>query len=158
MRYVLDTQFFLSGLDPSSIEGECYITREIREEVEKGFPARKMEYYLDSGAIRISSPSKESIEKIREKAVETGDIARLSEADISILSLALEISAVIITDDYSVQNMAELMHIGYMPLNEDGIKGIWRWSYRCTGCGRVFSEPYEACPVCGSPLKTVRKN
>ena len=154
MRYVLDTNFFLAGMDPSGIDGERYITPEIKAEVEKGFPARKMEYYLESDIISIASPSEDSVEAVMRASEETGDIARLSLADISILALALELSAAIITDDYSVQNLASVLEISYIPLNEKGINEIWRWKYRCTGCGRIFDEWYEQCPICGSPLKT----
>lgn len=154
MKYVLDTGFFLSGMDPASIEGECHITPEIKDEVKKGFPARKMEYFIESGVVKISSPSMGIVERIERKAEETGDIARLSRADISVLALALEISATIITDDYSVQNIAEELTIPYVGINERGIKEVWRWKYRCTGCGRVYDEWHDVCPICGSPLKT----
>ena len=154
MKYVLDTGFFLSGMDPASMDGECYITPEIREEVKKGFPARKMEYFIESGVVRISSPSEGAVERIERKAEETGDMARLSHADISILALALELSATILSDDYSIQNIAKEFSISYKGINESGIKEIWRWKYRCTGCGRIYDEWHDACPVCGSPLKT----
>jgi len=155
LRYVLDTQFFLSGMDPTAIDGEVFITPEIIDEVKKGFPSRKMEYFLESGQLSVASPSPETLKFIREKAEETGDIGRLSETDISILALALDLSAAIITDDYSVQNLADLLDISYITLNEQGIRRIWKWAYRCKGCGRIFYKEYKECPVCGSPLRQI---
>ncbi len=122
----------------------------------RGFPGRKMEYSLDSGAVAVADPPEEYVEKVREKAADTGDIGRLSGADISVLALALYIGAVIISDDYSIQNLSSHMGIECRPLSQKGIKEEWTWVYRCTGCKRTFSEPHEACPVCGAPLKPVR--
>lgn len=152
--YILDTSFFLSGMDPSSVEAECAITPEVRKEVEKGLPARKMDYYLESGLVRIIAPTEESIRRAMEEASITGDEHRLSKADISVIALALELKGKIITDDYSIQNVAKKMGIEYFPLNERGINEVWRWRYRCTGCGRFFEEYHDSCPVCGMPLKT----
>ena len=154
MRWVLDTGFFLAGMDPMAI-GECMITPEVKDEVAKGFPGRKMEYYMDSGLV-VTAPSGNSIEKVRQKAEETGDIGRLSDTDISIIALALEMSAGIVSDDYSVQNLCSVLEIPYRSISEDGIKEIWVWKYRCTGCKRVFDEPIQECPVCGSPVRSFR--
>lgn len=154
LKYVIDSAFFLSGLDPSALEGECFITPEIRGEVKKGFSARRMAYFMDSGALKMASPGKDWVKRVMEKAEEIGEVRRLSEADVSILALAMELSATIITDDYSVQNMARILGISYLTVNERGIEKVWTWKYRCTGCGRFFSESYERCPICGSQIKT----
>lgn len=157
MKYVLDTGFFLAGMDPSSLDGEAFISPEIRDEVMRGFPGRKMDYFLESGILHVSAPSEESMNRVVKIAERTGDISRLSKADLSIIALALDMHAVILTDDYSVQNTASMLGIEHRSLVEKGIKEIWKWEYRCTGCGRYFREKYEVCPVCGSPLKTVPK-
>ncbi len=155
MIFVLDTSFFLYGMDPSSMDGEVIITPEVEKEVEKGFPARKLRYFTDSGILKILSPEKKSLEKVRETAEKTGDIGKLSETDISVIAMAVEKNAVLLSDDYSVQNVARVLGIECRALREDGIKEIWKWTYRCTGCGRRFGEHHEVCPVCGSALKTV---
>ncbi len=90
MIFVLDTSFFLYGMDPSSIDGEVIITPEVEKEVEKGFPARKLSYFTDSGILRILSPEKKSLEKVRETAEKTGDSGKLSETDISVIAMAVE--------------------------------------------------------------------
>jgi len=153
--FVLDTPFFLYGLDPSGMDGKCVISPEVRDEVLRGFPARKLGYYLEAGVVEIASPCEESLKKAGKAAILTGDSERLSVADISVIALAIELKGTIITDDYSVQNVARVLKIEYLPLKERGIKGLWEWRYRCTGCGRFFEEAYDTCPVCGSPLKTV---
>jgi UPF0271 protein len=38
----------------------------------------------------------------------------------------------------------------------EGIDERRDWQYQCQGCGRVFDEHRERCPVCGAGLS--RKN
>ncbi len=155
MIRVLDTGFFLAGLDPLSLDGQAMTTPEVRDEVVKGFPGRKMDYYLDGGLI-LASASEESLEKVRLAASGTGDSGRLSETDISVIALALERDAVLLTDDYSIQNICTVLDIPYTGLKERGIKEVWEWKYRCTGCKRVYDGPLQECPVCGSSVKPFR--
>lgn len=58
--------------------------------------------------IQIFSASNESIEKVRSAAERTGDIDRLSPTDSQVLALALELSAPLISDDYSIQNVSKV--------------------------------------------------
>ncbi len=107
--------------------------------------------------IKISQATSASLSKVKEAAKGTGDSARLSRTDTEILALALELRAAVATDDYSIQNLASVLGIEYMPMNMKGITKVVRWNYLCTGCGKVFKEPHPDCPVCGSPLRTTRR-
>jgi UPF0271 protein len=48
------------------------------------------------------------------------------------------------------------MGIEYETVGLKGIKKLVKWKVRCTGCGRIWDKEYPECPVCGSPLRTVR--
>ncbi|UCE37016.1 MAG: hypothetical protein JSW00_16215 [Thermoplasmata archaeon] len=156
MKFVLDTSAILSGKDFSS-EYELYSSPGILKEIEHGRMRRRLDYLLESG-LKVMSPSKETLKTVRECAQDTGDIARISEADIEILSLAKELDAVLVTDDYSIQNLASKLHVKYQGAAQEGITRIIEWSYRCRGCGRYWEDFHDSCPVCGSELKTTRKN
>ena len=87
-----------------------------------------------------------------------GEGGRLSEADMDLLALAMDLEVPCLTDDYSIQNVAALLGIEALPFREAGIKDVWTWGLRCSGCRRTF-EAEEAragdpCPVCGAPLRT----
>jgi len=155
LRWVLDTGFFLAGMDPLSLEGDAMITPGVREEVVRGFPGRKMDYFMESG-LAVVSPSDEYVKRVRESAESTGDSGRLSETDISVIALALERDACVISDDYSIQNICSVLGIEYRGLSERGINEVWEWKYRCTGCKKIFDSPVQECPICGSPVKPVR--
>jgi UPF0271 protein len=112
---------------------------------------------VESGA-KIESPDPEAIAEIRRTAGTTCDIEVLSETDIDILAKALEYrdSGVLLTDDYAVQNVALLLGIEVKPVSQQKIRDKIIWGKKCTGCRRKFDSG-EVCPVCGSPLKKIRK-
>lgn len=155
MKFVLDTSAILSGKDLSATH-ELYSSPKILDELKHGRMRRRLNYLIESG-LRIMSPSKEIIEMVKKIASETGDIARVTEADIEILSLAKELDAILLTDDYSIQNLATELNIKYQGVAQEGITETIKWSYRCKGCGRYWKELHDSCPVCGSELRTTRK-
>lgn len=93
--------------------------------------------------------------------METGDIDRLSNADKEILALALDINredgkeAIILTDDYSIQNMAHVLNIKFENINQLGITKRFKWIYQCRGCGKKFKENIKTCPICGARTKNI---
>jgi len=119
-----------------------------------------MEEYGDSRLpfideiIQFVSPGRESLEKVREAARLTGDDIRLSQVDMEVLALALELKATVLTDDYSIQNLAAQLGIDYKGVEKEGIRRVIRWGYKCSGCGRTYSVSHRECPVCGSLLKS----
>jgi UPF0271 protein len=73
-----------------------------------------------------------------------------------VLALALQCKALLMTDDYSIQNLARVLKVDYRAVGMKGIKEVVKWTYRCTGCRREWDENYPDCPVCGSPLRSAR--
>ena len=155
MKLVLDTSAILSGKDFSS-EYELYSSPMIIEELKHGRMRRRLDFLLESG-LRVITPSEATIEEVRRCAEDTGDIARISEADLEILSLAKELGATLLSDDYSIQNIASKLNVDSKGIAQDGITEIYKWEYRCKGCGRYWEKMHDACPVCGSELKTARR-
>lgn len=149
---VADASAFIQGL-PFSGEVKLYTTPLIEQEVE-GLKGIEL---LRASTIEIVTPAEASLRKVQEGAKRTGDDGRLSEADMEVLALALELGLPLITDDYSIQNLARHLGIRYLTIREDGIKEEFHWHYRCVGCRRTFEERTEECPVCGSEVKSSRK-
>ena len=152
MRRVLDASALLSG---ASFDGELYATPEAVAEVRRLGSTPQLDAVLAT-KVRVLTPAKESIDEIDAIARETGDIARLSPADRGLLALASQLEATVLTDDYSIQNVAARLEIPYERVLERGIREVVQWRYRCTGCGRFFDEPTKECPVCGSRVRTTR--
>jgi len=109
--------------------------------------------------VQVTEPSADSVNKVRSTASKTGDIGALSQTDISLLALALDLthaegSASLVTDDFAVRNVAEVLSI---PLSQTSMKGgEWKnitWRIYCKGCGKQYTNPkLTRCPVCGTDL------
>jgi len=151
MKLIVDSSAILSGKINSS-EHEFYTSPSISSEIERSDMNEKFQYLIEAG-LRIMAPSKESIEIIRESAKKTGDINRLSEPDIELLSLAFELDGVIMTSDYSIQNLAAELKIRFISLDKQKITNLITWQYQCKGCAQIFEEKQKECPICGSELR-----
>ncbi len=150
-KYILDTSAFLSGKSiPMDIE--IIIPKSVLEELKY-----KKNYSFLLERSRIMVPSELSIKIATEAAIKTGDINKLSKTDIDIIALSQEFDATVITDDYAIQNVLKFLNVPYMGMMMQEIKENFKWVYRCTGCKRYFDKYYESCPICGSPLKLVKK-
>jgi UPF0271 protein len=156
---IIDTSAILSGKPINFPDSEMITTPSVSEELSPGGrDYRNFEFLKEKGLI-IQSPSKESILKIKKIAEETGDINRLSNADIELLALALDKimmknrDVCILTDDYSIQNIANNLNIDYKNISQRGITKNFKWYCRCPGCGKQFKASIKICPICGTETK-----
>ncbi len=153
MKLVLDTSALLSGMD---FEGDvCVPTSVVAESRKKGLDPRT-EFLLENKA-QVLEPRKEDLERVDRASRKTGDEARLSDQDRDVLALALQLGATIVTDDYSIQNVAKRLGVEYRPALLPGIAKEVTWTFRCRGCGRYWQRETEECPVCGSPVRRYRR-
>ncbi len=155
MRYILDATAIRSGMTLSG-EYEWYMTSSVKDEISRGKQAKDLDLLVDI-SIKVMDPAPGNVEQIEAKARETGDIGRLSKTDIDILALALEMDGTVLSDDYSVQNVATALGIKFNAGVEKGIKEVFTWRWRCRGCGKFYDEEMPDCPICGSELRSVRK-
>jgi UPF0271 protein len=101
----------------------------------------------------IQDPPKESIDKIINTANLLGDIKKLSQADISILSLAYKLNRVLVSNDYSVLNVSNFLKIKTISLGNDGIIELRKWKNFCKTCGKQYSPSIRECIICGNLTK-----
>ncbi len=151
MRFILDTSALFSMQDLP--DGEVFTTAGVIDELNKYHDQRVR---LWEGLIKISEPSGASLERVNREAERTGDKGRLSPVDIGVLALALDLGGLLLTDDYSIQNIARAMGMDYKGVGMKGIDKVLIWKYRCRGCGRIWDKEHPDCPVCGSQLRTTR--
>jgi len=150
VKLVLDTSALFSMQDLPT-DGEAFTTPGVLKELER-FGDKRAELWGD--LLRVSEPTSPSLKKVREAASRTGDSTRLSPTDAEVLALALELEAVVLTDDYSLQNLATYLGVPYRPVGLKGIKDLRKWRWRCVGCGKIFDKEMPDCPICGSKLKS----
>jgi UPF0271 protein len=155
--FVLDSTAFYAGI-PYQGNGKYYTTYMVLEEVKH----HNVGSSLIHTRVQVTEPTTDSVARVKSTASKTGDLGALSQTDISLIALALDLQrggnrASLVTDDFAVRNVAEVLSI---PLSQTSLKGgEWRnttWKIYCKGCGRQYTNPKLArCPVCGTDL--VRK-
>jgi UPF0271 protein len=154
---VLDASVLLEGMAlPQGMR--CLVTPSVVDEVSKGGPGRTMEGMLAAG-LEVRSPGPKAVVRVEEAARRSGDHRRLSRADVDSLALALELGALLVTDDYSMQNTASGLGIPWRGHLQSGIREELKWKLKCRGCARTFGDDEtgasDECPICGSPLRQV---
>lgn len=158
--FILDASAFLSGYTPG--EEGAYTVREVLEELRNERARLGAELSVGEGSLKVMDPPESG--ELKEVLTDTGDVAALSSTDIKVLALALHLrgegySPVIVTDDYSIQNVAKRLGIEFVPTTEKGIKMLIRWRKKCIGCGRVYDASIKGrCSFCGSELRKRRMN
>ncbi|MHA1917919.1 MAG: NOB1 family endonuclease [Candidatus Ranarchaeia archaeon] len=158
--YVLDASAFVSRLH-LSISGKIYTTQEIISEIKKGYLVNTIKTMVDIEKIIIREPNEIFLKKIKNSTFETGDNFVLSDADVSVLALSLELrnkklNNVILTDDYAIQNVGKTLGLEYKNVKTKGIRQKWEWKIICPGCHREFDKEYkkgDECPICGTLLR-----
>ena len=158
---VLDTSAFLAGFDPFSLSEEQVTVPKVEEEIRRNSMIKvRFETALESGKLKVKAPSEEFLNKVKASASKVGDSFKLSETDIQLLALALELKAAgytpqIITDDYSIQNVATQLGIEFLALATFGIKRLLEWIRYCPACHREYPAncSNKECQVCGTDLK-----
>ena len=149
--YVLDTSAFIHEFETD--ESVATIPA-VREELDD---AQAYRYDAMEGAgMHIQIPDDNSVGTVEKAAERTGDATVLSTTDVRLLAAALELDAALVTDDYAMQNVADDLGIDVEVIAQEGIEERREWRYQCQGCGKVFDDLHDRCPICGSQL--ARKN
>jgi len=149
---VLDSSAFYAGIPFSSNE-PSYITSLIYNEIEhikKDHDAIRI--LIETKRLTVCDPEHRFVIIASDAAKKSGDFPNLSQEDISIIALSLQLNAELITDDFAVSNVAKNLSIKVIPIMTSGIEKIVTWVYYCPGCKTDFSGTTN-CPNCGNRLK-----
>lgn len=158
---VLDTSAFVAGFDPFSISEEQYTVPMVKEEF-IGSPMAwvRLKMAVEKGKLKVKAPDDFFIEKVKVSASAVGDSFSLSETDLQVLALALQLKTqgyvpLIATDDYSMQNVARHLGMDFASLATFGIRQPLKWMRYCPACRKKYSADYKSkiCQVCGTELK-----
>lgn len=158
--FIIDTSAILSGKPIRFNDATIVTTPGVSAEINPGGKDFRSFELLKETGLAIHQPSKESLQLVKQTATHTGDDRRLSSADIELLALALDINtdpsqeAILLTDDYSIQNVATTLHIRFEGFSQKAITKKFKWVTRCPGCGKTFTDPVTLCPICGTSTKS----
>lgn len=157
----MDTSAFVAGFDPFSINEEQYTVPTVKKEILGNSMIQfRFKTAIESGKLKVRAPKRIFAKKVKTSANLVGDAFFLSEADLQVLALALELKTMgyspsIATDDYSIQNVANQMGIEFTSLATFGIRFRLEWVRYCPACHKRYPADYEyeRCEVCGTELK-----
>ncbi len=158
---VLDTSAFLAGYDPFSSSVEQVTVPRVEEEIKRNsIIITRFRTAIESGKVKVKAPDQEFLDRAKVSASKLGDSYLLSKADMELLALALELKAEgyvpqIVTDDYSIQNVATQMRVEFLALATFGIKRLLEWIRYCPACHKEYPANCSSkeCLVCGTQLK-----
>jgi UPF0271 protein len=158
---VLDTSAFIAGFDPLTVLEKQYTVPEVKKELIAGsMPWMRFNAAVENRKLTVRNAKSSVLQEIQEASRKVGDMRYLSEADLQVLALALELkgrglSPLIITDDYSIQNVANKIDVEFTSLITFGIKFRFKWILYCPACYRKYPSDYKfkICEVCGTALK-----
>jgi len=165
--FVIDTSALVGKLQYAASDIQLATTPLLVKEMLRHGLKDVVQMLGDTQKLRILEPSPESIKVVVDAATSLGDIAYLSQPDQQLLALAIDLSkqdfhVVVLTDDYSIQNVAQRLSINFRSIGEHGIREIIQWETYCPGCGHKFHNysKGDSCPICGTFLKRrgVRKH
>jgi UPF0271 protein len=115
---------------------------------------------VENGKLKLRVPKTEFLDRVRESSRDVGDMLLLSDVDLQVLALALELKSaanepLIVTDDYSIQNVANQLGLEFASLMTFGIRFRLHWIRYCPACRRKYPPDYRhrKCEVCGTELK-----
>ena len=163
MERVLDTAALLHWPPARLAGGICAVSQ--RDELERLSPARAM--LIDATDLDWRTVSTSALADAKACAGASGDLPRLSDVDLDVLALALQEGAVLVTDDYRLQNTYKNAGGSVDSVANAPSKQVWIWEGRCTGCGatsplsgdvrRSRNQTVGDCHLCGSPVKVKRR-
>jgi UPF0271 protein len=158
--FVIDTSALVGRLQYAADDIQLATTPLLLKEMVKKGLKDVIQILRDTQKLRIIEPTLESIKTVEDTATSLGDIAYLSKPDQQLLALALDLSkqnyhVVVLTDDYSIQNIAKQLSLNFRTIGERGIREIIQWETYCPACKRIFDDLVKGkpCPVCGTLLK-----
>jgi UPF0271 protein len=157
----LDTSAFIAGFDPFSVDEEQHSVPMVRGELaSNSLPWVRFNTAIESGRLRVRTPDTRFLSRVKEASKTVGDMRFLSEVDMQVLALALELKTtgrdpLIVTDDYSIQNVANQISVNFTSLMTFGIRFKLHWILYCPACHRKYPPDYKLkrCEVCGTQLK-----
>lgn len=158
---MLDTSAFIAGFDPLSVGDRQYSVPTVRKELApNSMPMMRFNAAVENRRLRVKSPKPSFLRRAKEASKKVGDVLYLSEADFDVLALAFELKSqgyhpLIVTDDYSIQNVADQIGVDFTSLMTYGIRFRFNWILYCPACYKKYASDYrfKVCEVCGTKLK-----
>ena len=149
---ILDATSFYAGV-PFSSQEQSFTTPLVFEEIKhikKSHDA--VQTLIDLGRLQIVEPEEKFLKFILDESKNTGDYSELSKEDMSVLALCVQLKGELVTDDFTVSNVARHLNLKVIPIMTKGISKVLDSVYLCPACNKSFKKMSD-CPICGNKLR-----
>ncbi len=158
---VLDTCVFIMDYDPMNVNQKQYTVPQVINELNENSLGRlRLLIAIEQGRVKLKTPTKKYIDMIEGYSIKIGDSLFLSDVDKNVLALAKELmdegyDIIVLSDDYSIQNVADGLGLEYFSLSTLGIRHRYDWEQYCPACHKVYLQDHKRkiCEICGTKLK-----
>lgn len=158
---VLDTSAFIAGFDPFAVRDSVITVPAVKQELaSNSMIYTRFKTAIESGKLKVRSPAENFLDEVDKSSKAVGDMRFLSDVDKQVLALASELkhrgeNPLVVTDDYSIQNVASQMGLEFAALMTFGIRQRFNWLIYCPACHRKYStdSKLKTCETCGTELK-----
>jgi len=158
---VLDSSIFINNIEILQLNYPLFTINELGQELISERAKLLFDVALINGRLNLIEPSLKSQKYIEKISRKTGDFYNLSKIDRKILALAwyiknnLNFDPIVLTEDYSMQNILSKINIKYTSFVELGIKSLIHWEFYCPECRTIIKSPNKdfKCPNCGTKIK-----
>lgn len=150
MKYVLDASAIISGFVEKG-----YTVPEVVQEVRDYSSEFTLESLIGSGKLEVEEPSPKSVRAVNRVVNTTKDT--LSETDVRVIALAMDLGGCVVSGDYGIQNVCEILGVSYVSVGGEGIGEVFQWTFVCVGCEKEYESPLTECPFCGNRVVRKRK-
>ncbi|MFX0170055.1 MAG: NOB1 family endonuclease [Candidatus Hodarchaeota archaeon] len=158
--FVIDTSAIIHRIQYTAEDVRLATTPLLEKEMREKGLKESVDLLIATQKLQVITPTTTALQRVRKAASQLGDLSFLSEPDQHLLALALDLRdqtfhPIVVTDDYSIQNVAKQLGLDIKSVTQRGIREIIRWEIYCKACGYqdAMMTKDEPCPVCGSPVK-----
>ncbi|MFX0173220.1 MAG: NOB1 family endonuclease [Candidatus Hodarchaeota archaeon] len=157
--YVLDATAFIGFNFPILMEPKVFpnatffTTSSVASELKDFRSKMNLRSMKESGLLQFNTPNPEILHEITKKIKMIDPQSTLSDVDKDILTLALQLKGILITNDFAVQNIAYFLKIPIKSINGKKITNFRKWQLKCRSCGKNLEIYFQTCPHCGGQLK-----
>ena len=127
---VLDTTAFYAGVPYTNTTENLVTTPDVISEVSN----ERTRTLIALSKVNVLQGTPDAFKKVKEAARGTGD-------------------AILLSDDFAVENVASKLGIKARPLMTGGISTASEWVFFCPACGKKYSKQRPDCLVCGTKLE-----
>lgn len=109
-----------------------------------------LETLISAGRVSVTDPSQESFNTLK-KLDSNFEVSRLSDADLSLIALGMELKYPIISSDYTLANLAKKLSLEVIIPGKDKFK-LKSLKHYCSICRSFTGASAPYCNICGNKV------